>query len=114
LLEDWFVNASERSLGSDEWCVYRYLESHPNEFIGASQIARHADKKSRFLDDPNWPAQALRGLWEMGLIETEGGGSYRLKPQSVNPSAVSKRFLAPELRAILEQSSRKIDLSRFA
>jgi hypothetical protein len=104
---------SERSLGGDEWCVLKYLETHPNEFMDAMEIARHADRKSRFLEDPLWAYPALRGLWELGLLETEGGDRYRVKSRAVVTSAGSKRFIAPHLRAILEQSHRKLDLSRF-
>jgi len=104
----------DRSLGGDEWCVLKYLENHPNEYRTAMEIARHADRKSRFAEDLHWSFQAVRGLWELGLIETDDGDRYRVKAPVANISEGSKRFLAPDLRAILEQSQRKFDLSGYA
>ena len=107
------MKESERPLGADEWCVLKHLESHSNEFMSAADIGRHADRKSRFLEDPCWAYPALRGLWELGLVETDAGDGYRVKSQVANLSEGSKRHIAPHLRAILEQSHRKIDLSGF-
>jgi len=107
------MQESERSLGGDEWCVLKYLESRPTEFIAAVEIARRADRKGLSFADPRWAYQALRGLWELGMIETEGGERYRVKTPEANVSEPAKRFIAPHLRAILEQSNRRFDLSGY-
>jgi hypothetical protein len=101
-------------IGVDENCVMQYLNNFPGEFINEREIARRADGKERFLADPYWAHNALYELTDMKLLETDGEGRYRLvnhQPKAASPGA---KFMDPKLRAILEQSGRKFDLSKYA
>jgi len=102
---------------ADENCVMLYISNFPGEFINEREIARRADGKDRFLEDPYWAHYALSQLTDSQILETDGGGKYRLKPKQAAPiKAVSPsaKFLDPRLRAILEQSDRKFDLTNYA
>ena len=47
------------------------------------------------------------------MVETDGDGRYRLASRQIGIGIVTKKFIAPHLREILEHSGRKIDLSRY-
>lgn len=106
-------------LGVEENCVMQYLNNFPGEFISEREIARRADGKHRFVEDPYWAHNALSELVEMKLIETDGAGRYRRVAQETKETKVVRsgdsgaKFMDPKLRAILEQSGRKFDLSHF-
>lgn len=63
---------------ADERQIEAYLESMAGQFVSGREIARRAGGKSRFEEDPNWAAPALRELVEKGIIEMDPTGHYRL------------------------------------
>lgn len=100
-------------LDEDEISVLQYLKTRPNDLIAKMEIARRSDGKSRFLENPHWAEKALHHLADMGLIE-DSAGKYRVKTAPTTVSHKLKKHMAPHLRDILEQSSRKLDLSGYA
>lgn len=115
------MNLDSLDIGVDENCVMLYLNNFPGEFINEREIARRADRKERFLEDPHWAHNALLQLTEMKLLETDGEGRYRQvneqpgeqASQPAKPAGPRAKFLDPKLRAILERSNHKFDLSRY-
>lgn len=111
------MNLESLDLGVDENCVMLYLNNFPGEFINEREIARRADRKERFSEDPHWAHNALVQLTEMKLLETDGGGRYRQSSEPASRPAKAAgpgaKFMDPKLRAILEHSSHKFDLSRY-
>lgn len=103
------------NLGSDESCAYQYLRSHGDEFVSEMEVARRADGVRRFKEEPRWAHVALGQLVDKKLVETDGGGRYRIPPlhPEGEKEAKPEKFIDPRLRKILERSKRKIDLSGF-
>lgn len=111
------MDVNPTDLGVDENCVMQYLNSFPGEFISEREIARRADGKERFLANPYWAHNALSELIEMKLLETDGEGRYRqitgAASQLAKAAGPGAKFMDPKLRAILEKSGHKFDLSHY-
>ena len=95
------------NLGPDENLVLQFLRLWPDTSVSGTEIARRADGKSRFAEDPQWANLALTQLVELNLIESDPGGRYRVKGRSNVKCGGKRRFIAPQLRAILEKSGRQ-------
>jgi hypothetical protein len=87
-------------MDADERSICLYLKSCPGQFIAAREISRRAGGKRRAHYEPNWAAAVLSRLVERGLIESDSTGHYRLRPPVRKKN---QRFLAPNIRRILEQ-----------
>lgn len=112
------MEPNDINFGADENCVLQYLSNFPGQFISETEIARRADGRGHYLKDVHWPHNALAQLVDASLLEADGEGKYRLKTRQQSgekpkASRRPKKFIAPQLRDILEHSSHKIDLSRF-
>ena len=108
------MKLDDLNFGADENCVMQYLNNFPHELINVMEIARRAGSRERFLEDSHWAHNALAQLLEVGLVETDGSGKFRLKSGQPMAGKPAKKFIDPKLRQILEHSGRNIDLSRFA
>ena len=108
------ISTNSSALGADEACVLQYLENFPDDFVTEMEIARRADGRARFMRDTHWAHIALSQLTEAGLLEADGLGKFRMKSRSTKAHVVAGKFLAPELRVILEHSSHHFDLSGYA
>lgn len=100
-------------LTTDERSVLRFLKNWPEKYISSNEIARRADGKNRYRQEPRWPAQILPQLIAMNLVETDGSGKYRVRNEALKTVKLGgrKRFIAPRLRAILEKHGSKFELS---
>jgi len=97
-------------LSADEQCVYQYLKLWPDQFVPGVEISRRADCKTRFLENPSWAGPVLGQLVELGMIETDGYGRYRLRGYSTVMVGGKSKFIAPHLMEILAKSGQKFDL----
>ena len=104
---------SNVSLGADENSVLQYLENFPDDFMTEMEIARRADGRNHFMKDTHWAHLALSQLMDFGLLESDGIGKYRLKCRRGKSAGMNRKYLAPQVREILERSSRHFDLSGF-
>jgi hypothetical protein len=95
------------NLGADENCVLRFLSHWPETYVSGAEIARRADGKSRFVEDPRWANFALSQLVELNLVEFESSGKYCVNGQPKAKCDGKRRFIAPHLRAILKKSGRQ-------
>ncbi len=110
------MNATEDReilLGADENSVLQYLKNYPGNFITEMEIARHADGGSRLLQDKYWVHGALVRLLDLHLVDTDGFGRYLIHSSDALAACARKKFLAPQVRDILEHSDQPLDLSRF-
>ena len=98
------------NLSTDEHCVYQYLKLWPDQFVPVTEINRRADRKTRFLENPRWAGSALSNLEELGLVESDGDGRYKLRGYSTVMVAGKSKFIAPHLMEILARSGQKFDL----
>lgn len=113
-------------MDADESDIVNYLSSWPDQFLSAVEICRRAAGKGRFREDPNWAVRVLNRLVEKKLIVTDAAGHFRIAAPPVPPAspappvaapdkpaqeapAKPKRWMAPHIRKILEQSGKKFD-----
>ena len=98
------------NLSTEEQRIYQYLKLWPDQFVPGIEISRRANLKTRFLKNPAWAGPVLGELVELGLIETDGNGGYRLRGVSTVMVGGKSRFIAPQLMEILANSGQKFDL----
>jgi hypothetical protein len=106
------MNEWEDNLTPDESCVLEYLKHWPGQFVSKIEIARRAESKTRFVNNPNWADNALRNLVEIGMVESNSYGQYCL-PDRVAAGTVKcgakTMFIAPHLAEILAKSGRRFN-----
>jgi len=108
------MEAKEAMLGMDENCILLYLRTFRGAFITEMEITRHADGRKRFMENKHWARSALIQLLELGLVETDGLGRYQIHSTGSRAAYMKRKFLAPQLRDILEHCEHQFDLSSFA
>jgi hypothetical protein len=90
-------------MDADEQEICTYLESCHSQFVSLKEIARRAGGKSRFREDPNWAAPVLLRLVGNGTLESDSSGCYRLRSTERQQP---KKWVSPQIKAILEQSGK--------
>ena len=91
------------AMDADEKEICVYLKSWRGQFVSGREIARRAAGKWRFRDDPNWATPILVRLVEMGVLESDAAGYYRLRSTEKKKP---KKWISPQFKAILEQSGK--------
>jgi len=91
-------------MDADERAICLYLKSCPGQWISAAEIARRADGKRRFRQDPTWAMQVILRLVDQAFVESDSTGHYRLRP--LGNRGKSKKWISPRYRRILEQSGK--------
>lgn len=104
----------ENLLGTDEIFVLQYLKNYPGNFIAEMEITRQANGRSRFLQDKHWAHIALMRLLDLQLVDTDGFGRYLVHSSEPLTAGARKKFLAPQVRDILEHSDHPLGLSSFS
>jgi hypothetical protein len=108
------MQAKEDLWDADAQCIMDYLGNYPEHFISEAEINRRADGKARFQENDRWCRHPLSRLLEAGMVLTDGYGKFRLKPAARNnPGGKPPKFISPEMRTILENSSHHIDLTSY-
>jgi len=94
-------------MDADEQLIIDYLKSWPGQFVATREIARRADGKRRFREDPHWAPPVLSRLVEQNLIESDSLGHYRyLAKAGEEARKKANRWISPHLREILERSGK--------
>lgn len=96
--------ASQFILGSDESVVLRFLKNWPDAFVSETEVARRADGRRRFQEDPGWASAALAQLMELKLIEADSMGRFRVNHHPAKKCVKTQRFVSPRLREILKRA----------
>jgi hypothetical protein len=108
------MQAIDETWDSDSHCVMEYLRNYPDYFVSESEISRRAGGKARFQEDDRWCRHALSRLLEAGLVLTDGYGKFKIKPATNNAAnGRPKKFISPQMRSILENGDKPVDLSSF-
>ena len=87
--------------GSDESQILNYLNLWPEAFIPEQEIARRANGKARFREDPDWACRSLAKLYQLGLVEVDERSRVRIRRDPVRNCGKTKRFVAPRVRELL-------------
>jgi hypothetical protein len=91
-------------MDADERAICLYLRASPGQWISAAEIARRADGKRRFREDPTWASQVILRLVDQAFLESDSTGHYRLRPLGKRGKA--KKWISPRFRRILEESGK--------
>jgi hypothetical protein len=83
--------------------ICEYLKAARGQFVPTREIARRAGGKWRYHEDPNWATPVLVRLVEMGILESDATGYYRLRPKE---KSKPKKWISPQIQSILERSGR--------
>lgn len=92
-------------MDSDEREIYYYLKSWKEEFISSREICRRAGGKKRFRQAEEWAKPVLTRMVDKGILETDTGGHYRLKPID-KKTRKGKRWVSPQVARVLRQSGK--------
>ncbi|MCU0786415.1 MAG: hypothetical protein MUF81_20710 [Verrucomicrobia bacterium] len=93
-------------MDSDEREIYFYLKSWKQEFISSREICRRAGGKKRFRQEEEWAKPVLLRMAEKGILETDSGGHYRIKPMDMKMLRKGKRWVSPQVARILKESGK--------
>jgi hypothetical protein len=101
------------SLDPDETIVCEYLSNWPGQYVSIAEICRRAAGRLRYRADPYWAHPIASRLVEAKILETDSEHRYRIvsvEVEKVLPGRRKKRYVAPQIREILEQSGKVFDL----
>jgi hypothetical protein len=98
------MNDMDSTLNTDESCILRYLKNWPDTFVSDREIARRADGKTRFSEEPTWANGALGQLVALGLIEWDRSNRFRIMSRSSPKCNGKRRFVAPHLHETFEKA----------
>ena len=94
-------------MDGDEREIFHFLKTRSSEFVGAVEIARRASNKQKFHADPDWAKPVLMRMADRGLLQTDSSGRYRIKP--VSRKDKNKRWVAPDIAKILQESGVEVE-----
>jgi len=92
-------------MDADEREIYYYVKSWGQTFVSAREIARRAGGKHRFRHEPDWATPVITRMTERGILESDNGGHYRLKP-APKKNKENLRWVSPEVAKILKSSGK--------
>jgi hypothetical protein len=94
-------------MDGDEREIFQFLKTWGSTFVGAVEIARRAGIKKRFYDEPDWAKPVLMRMADRGILESDASGRYRIKP--VSRKDKQKRWVAPDIAKILQESGVEVE-----
>jgi hypothetical protein len=94
-------------MDGDEREIFHFLKTWGSEFVGAVEIARRAGIKKRFYDEPDWAKPVLMRMADRGILESDSSGRYRIKP--ISRKDKQKRWVAPDIAKILQESGVEVE-----
>jgi len=66
-------------MGTDEMCIYEFLQASPNDYVTEREISRRAAGKKRYRENEDWARGVLFRMVKDQILETDGCGQYRLR-----------------------------------
>jgi hypothetical protein len=63
----------------EEMAIINFLKGSPESFSARREIARKALKRNVFEENPHWVDPPLSSLLDLGLIEQDDSGHYKIK-----------------------------------
>lgn len=85
-------------MDSDERDIFNFLKTWSGQFVNAKEISRRAGSKKRFHENPEWAKVILLRMQDRGIVESDTGGRYRIKPVKKEKH---KRWVSPEIAKLL-------------
>ena len=66
-------------MNSEESVILKFLADSPKSTFGRKEIARKADSRTAYEQNPRWAEAPLDSLVDQNLIEKDEGGHYQFK-----------------------------------
>ncbi len=63
----------------EEMAIVNFLKASPDGYAARREIARKAQKRTIFEENPHWADAPLGSLVDQGAIEQDDSGHYRIK-----------------------------------
>ena len=73
-------------MSDEEQLIVTFLGTSPESFFGRKEIARRAVRRTVYEENQHWADAPLASLVQMGVIEQNKDGLYRLKQDAVPES----------------------------
>lgn len=96
-------------MDADEREIVDYLKTFGEQWVNAKEICRRAGGRKRFNEDNNWARPLLQRMKELGVVEGDEMGRFRLKQEDKKKK---ERWMAPDIEKILRESGVKADAAR--
>lgn len=98
-------------MDADEKDVCAFLKTFPGQFVALKEICRRAGGKWRYRDNEDWAAPVLLRLVELGVVEDDSAGHFRLVSLEKLPEKKKKsKWVSPHIREILKKSGKTFDV----
>lgn len=94
----------DNAMDADEREIYYYLKSWKDQYVAAREICRRAGGKHKYRKDESWAIPALTRMVERGILETDQGGHYRIKPRPVRDK--KRKLVSPQIARLLKESGK--------
>jgi hypothetical protein len=91
----------------DEKAIMDYLKAWPHTFVSGREIARKVGGKRRYAEDRGWAIPVLSHMIQVGLIDTDNFGHFRLK--SNDKKKKDGRHVSPQILRILKSSGKTFE-----
>ena len=69
-------------MNNEESVILQFLAASPGSTFGRKEIARKADRRTTYEENPRWAEASLDALVDQKLIEIDDSGHYQFKPPS--------------------------------
>ena len=97
-------------MDADERDIFHFLKSWGSGFIAAKEICRRAAGKRRFNDEPEWAKPVLLRMEERGILESDAGGHFRIKPIRKNKHQdKDEASISADIAKILQESGVEVE-----
>ncbi len=67
-------------MNNEESVILKFLADSPKSAFGRKEIARKADRRTTYEENPRWAEAPLDSLVDQKLIEKDDSGHYQFKP----------------------------------
>jgi hypothetical protein len=64
---------------SEELAIINFLKGSRDSFVARREIARKAQKRAVFEENPHWVDAPLSGLVDQGVVEQDDSGHYKIQ-----------------------------------
>jgi hypothetical protein len=100
------LNSPIFAMQAEERAIVEYLKGWPNTYVSGKEIARKVSRK-KFEEDRGWAIPLLVRMVNMGTIETDHFGQYKLKIASKKDR--KRRYMSPQMVNLLQKSGKSFE-----
>lgn len=87
--------------------IFLFLKTYGSDYVALREVCRRAGGRRRYDEDHEWAKPILLRMLERGILESNAGGQFRVKP--VLKKKKPARWVAPDIAKILQDSGVQSD-----